>query len=511
MIQKNIRKLVQYGVQTGLVPEEDVIFTTNRLLELFGLDDITEEALNCDNKELLFTEQEIAEGLKLEALLGEMLDYAYEAGLMEENTIGYRDLFDTKIMSMLMPRPSEVIAKFKSLYGTKGPEAATDYYYSLSRNSDYIRRYRVSRDMKWVASTEYGDLDITINLSKPEKDPKAIAAAKLAKQSGYPKCLLCRENEGYAGRLNHPARQNHRIIPVTINNSQWGFQYSPYVYYNEHCIVFNSEHIPMKIEHATFCKLFDFVKQFPHYFVGSNADLPIVGGSILSHDHFQGGHYEFAMAKAPVERSFTVEGYEDVEAGIVKWPMSVIRLSGSDTDRIIALADRVLGKWRGYTDAECFIYAETDGEPHNTITPIARKRGEKYELDLVLRNNITTEEHPLGVYHPHADLHHIKKENIGLIEVMGLAVLPARLKDEMAELKKAILAGKNLRADETLAKHADWVDVFSAKYKEISASNIDEIIETEIGLVFSRVLEDAGVYKRTENGMKGFLRFVESL
>jgi UDPglucose--hexose-1-phosphate uridylyltransferase len=511
MIQKNIRKLVQYGVQTGLVPAEDVIFTTNKLLELFKLDDITEEALALTEDELKFTDEELESGKALEALLSEMMDYAYEAGLMEENTIGYRDLFDTKIMSMLMPRPSEVIQKFNDLYKNEGAVAATDYYYKVSRDSDYIRRYRIARDVKWVAPTQYGDLDITINLSKPEKDPKAIAAAKLAKQTGYPKCLLCRENEGYAGRLNHPARQNHRIIPVTINDSNWGFQYSPYVYYNEHCIVFNSQHVPMKIEHATFCKLFDFVKQFPHYFVGSNADLPIVGGSILSHDHFQGGHYEFAMAKAPVEKEFEIKGFEDVKAGIVKWPMSVIRLSGKDTDRIIALADKILTAWRGYSDEECFILAETDGEPHNTITPIARKRGENFELDLVLRNNITTEEHPLGVYHPHAKLHHIKKENIGLIEVMGLAVLPARLKEEMALLKKAILEGKDLRKDETLEKHADWVDEFKGKYAKIDETNIDKIVEDEIGLVFMQVLEDAGVYKRDEKGFAGFERFINSL
>ena len=354
-------------------------------------------------------------------------------------------------------------------------------------------------------------MDITINLYKPEKDPKAIAAAKTAKQSGYPKCLLCKENEGYAGRVNHPARQNHRIIPVTIQGDTWGFQYSPYVYYNEHCIVFNGRHIPMKIDHNAFCKLFDFVKQFPHYFVGSNADLPIVGGSILSHDHFQGGHYEFAMAKAPVERSFTVKGFEDIKAGVVKWPMSVIRLSGPDTERIIALADVILNKWRSYTDEEAFIYAETEGEPHNTITPIARKRGNDYELDLVLRNNITTEEHPLGVYHPHADLHHIKKENIGLIEVMGLAVLPARLKGEIEALKEAVLTGADLRGNELLEKHADWVDEFSKKYDKIDDSNIDEILQKEIGLVFMRVLEDAGVYKRTPEGQKAFDRFTAGL
>ncbi len=499
-IEADIRKLVSYGIKTGLVPEEDRIFTVNKLLELFGLEELE------DAEQM----PEMAEG-ELEEVLNRMCDYAYDRGLLAENTVTYRDLFDTRIMSMLMPRPSEVIRRFRELYEQESPEAATDYYYKLSQDSDYIRRYRVCKDMKWIANTKYGDLDITINLSKPEKDPKAIAAARNAKQSGYPKCLLCRENEGYAGRVNHPARQNHRIIPVTINGSSWGFQYSPYVYYNEHCIVFNFQHVPMKIEHATFCKLFDFVKLFPHYFVGSNADLPIVGGSILSHDHFQGGHYEFAMAKAPVDREFTVKGYEDVKAGIVNWPMSVIRLSGRDTNRIVALADRILEKWRGYTDEEAFVYACTDGEPHNTITPIARKRGENFELDLVLRNNITTEEHPLGVYHPHAKLHHIKKENIGLIEVMGLAVLPARLKKEMADLKEAVLAGKDLRGDEELAKHADWVEEFLPRYEKVDASNIDGILEKEIGLVFMEVLEDSGVYKRTGEGQEAFDRFVRQL
>ncbi len=499
MITTYIERLVAYGVITGLVPEEDIVYTTNRLLELFGLDGLDE------------TEEEISVRVEdLEEILKGMLDYACEQGIIEDS-ITYRDLFDTKIMSTLMPRPSEVIDTFWALYEEESPEVATDYYYNLSKNSDYIRRYRIVKDQKWVAETPYGELDITINLSKPEKDPKAIAAAKNAKQSGYPKCLLCKENEGYEGRVNHPARQNHRIIPVNINDSEWGFQYSPYVYYNEHCIVFNSEHVPMKIERATFCKLFDFVKQFPHYFVGSNADLPIVGGSILSHDHFQGGRYEFAMAKASVEESFTVKGFEDVQAGLVQWPMSVIRLSGKDTDRIIALAEVILNKWREYTDEKAFIYAYTDGEAHNTITPIARKRGENYELDLVLRNNITTEEHPLGVYHPHAKLHHIKKENIGLIEVMGLAVLPARLKDEMAQLKAAILSGADIRKDEVLEKHADWVEEFVPKYAEINADNIDKIIEDEIGLVFMQVLEDAGVYKRTEEGKAAFRRFVESI
>lgn len=499
MIQEEIKKLAAYGITTGLVPKEDEIYTVNRLLELFELDEIEE------SKEEVQVSTD-----KLEEILGKLLDYAYEAGIMKENSIVYRDLFDTKIMSILLPRPSEVIHKFKALY-QENPEKATDYYYKFSCDSDYIRRYRIQKDKRWIAPTAYGDLDITINLSKPEKDPKAIAAAKNAKQSGYPKCLLCWENEGYAGRVNHPARQNHRIIPVTIQGDTWGFQYSPYVYYNEHCIVFNSKHIPMKIEHNTFCKLFDFVKQFPHYFVGSNADLPIVGGSILSHDHFQGGHYEFAMAKAGVERSFTVKGHEEVEAGVVTWPMSVIRLKSENIDKIIALADRILEKWRGYTDESAFIFAETEGEPHNTITPIARKKDGKYELDLVLRNNITTGEHPLGVFHPHAKLHHIKKENIGLIEVMGLAVLPARLKDEMSQLKEAVLSGKDLRSDAALEKHADWVEEFSAKYDKLDASNIDQVIEKEIGLVFMQVLEDGGVFKRTPQGQEAFDRFIQSL
>lgn len=499
MIQEEIKKLAAYGITTGLVPKEDEIYTVNRLLELYELDEIEE------------SKEEVQDSTdKLEEILGKLLDYAYEAGIMKENSIVYRDLFDTKIMSILLPRPSEVIHKFKALY-QENPEKATDYYYKFSCDSDYIRRYRIQKDKRWIAPTAYGDLDITINLSKPEKDPKAIAAAKNAKQSGYPKCLLCWENEGYAGRVNHPARQNHRIIPVTIQGDTWGFQYSPYVYYNEHCIVFNSKHIPMKIEHNTFCKLFDFVKQFPHYFVGSNADLPIVGGSILSHDHFQGGHYEFAMAKAGVERSFTVKGHEEVEAGVVTWPMSVIRLKSENIDKIIALADRILEKWRGYTDESAFIFAETEGEPHNTITPIARKKDGKYELDLVLRNNITTQEHPLGVFHPHAKLHHIKKENIGLIEVMGLAVLPARLKDEMSQLKEAVLSGKDLRSDAALEKHADWVEEFSAKYDKLDASNIDQVIEKEIGLVFMQVLEDGGVFKRTPQGQEAFDRFIQSL
>ncbi|MBQ7657723.1 MAG: UDP-glucose--hexose-1-phosphate uridylyltransferase [Butyrivibrio sp.] len=507
---ESINKLVAYALATGLIEKEDIIYAVNSILLNLGLDSADYEIADIEALagEISLDEKELS--AYLEGVLKEIDDYAAKNGLLESDSVVYRDLFDTKIMGLLTERPSAVIAKFKSLY-EKSPEEATDYYYNFSKNTDYIRRYRISKDMKWIAPTEYGDLDITINLSKPEKDPKAIAAARNAKQSGYPKCQLCWENEGYSGRVDHPARENHRIIPVTIQDSKWGFQYSPYVYYNEHCIVFNSKHIPMKIEHDTFCKLFDFVKQFPHYFVGSNADLPIVGGSILSHDHFQGGHYTFAMAKAPVERSFTVKGFEDVKSGVVKWPMSVIRLSSPDYERIIALADVILEKWRGYTDEDAFIFAETDGTPHNTITPIARKRGDDYELDLVLRNNITTDEHPLGVYHPHAELHHIKKENIGLIEVMGLAVLPARLKSEMADLKKAMLAGADLRADEVLSKHADWVDAFKTKYEKIDETNIDEIIQNEIGEVFMHVLEDAGVYKRTTKGQEAFDRFIRSL
>ncbi|MCI6888134.1 MAG: UDP-glucose--hexose-1-phosphate uridylyltransferase [Lachnospiraceae bacterium] len=496
MVYDAIKKLVQYGLNAGLFEEVDRIFVINQILETLHMDEYEEP-------EQVYTDVDLEETLK------ELLDFACEQGLIQDS-IAYRDLFDTKLMNCMMPRPSEVTARFWELYEKQGPEAATDYFYKLSQDSDYIRRYRVCKDQKWVTKTAYGDLDITINLSKPEKDPKAIAAAKLAKQSGYPKCLLCMENEGYAGRLNHPARNNHRIIRITINDSKWGFQYSPYVYYNEHCIVFNGQHTPMKIEKAAFIKLFDFVKQFPHYFLGSNADLPIVGGSILSHDHFQGGHYTFAMAKAPIDERFTMAGFEDVEAGIVHWPMSVLRLRGKDSDRLIELGDQVLGAWRSYTDEAAFVYAETDGEPHNTITPIARKNGDMYELDLVLRNNITTEEFPLGVYHPHQELHHIKKENIGLIEVMGLAVLPSRLKDELALLGEYMVEGRDIRRNEMLEKHADWVDAFRPQYGEITSENVEAILQEEVGKVFARVLEDAGVYKCTPEGRAAFGRFLES-
>ena len=498
-ISREIARLLQFGRQHGLLESADCAYAANRMLVVLGLE-------SWDN-----TVEVPEEALESPApILDAILDWAYENGRLEGNTAPYRDVLDTELMNCMMPRPSEVIHRFYDLY-REDPRSATDYYYQLSRSSNYIRTDRVAKDELWTAETPYGEMVITINLSKPEKDPKAIAAARNAKQSAYPKCQLCMENEGYAGRVNHPARQNHRIIPITINNSAWGFQYSPYVYYNEHCIVFNSKHIPMKIEHDTFVKLFDFVKLFPHYMLGSNADLPIVGGSILSHDHFQGGHYEFPMAKAGVDREFTVKGFEDVKAGVVNWPMSVIRLNGPDSDRIIALADVILEKWRGYTDEAAFIYAETDGEPHNTITPIARKRGDNYELDLVLRNNITTEEHPLGVYHPHAKLHHIKKENIGLIEVMGLAVLPSRLDGEMADLEKAILSGADIRSDEVLSKHADWVEEFLPNYENVNADNIHEIIQKEIGQVFMEVLEDAGVYKRTEEGQAAFDRFIATL
>ena len=495
MINQRIAALVEYGIKKRFYKEQDRVYTTNKLLDILRLDEYEEPS----NK---------SEDFDLEQTLKELLDFAAEKGIIDDN-ITERDLFDTRIMGALIPRPSEVTEKFYNLYN-ESPEAATDYFYALSCDSDYIRRYRIKKDVKWTTDTEYGTLDITINLSKPEKDPKAIAAAKAAPQSGYPKCLLCKENEGYAGRLNSPARQNHRIMPVTINNSDWMFQYSPYVYYNEHCIVFNSLHTPMQINNDTFQKLFDFVKLFPHYFVGSNADLPIVGGSILSHDHFQGGHYTFAMAKAPIEHYVTFDGFSDVEAGIVKWPMSVIRLRAKTTDKIIPLACKILANWRGYTDKDAFIFAETDGEPHNTITPIARKNGDMFELDLVLRNNITTPEHPMGVYHPHSELHNIKKENIGLIEVMGLAVLPARLKNEMAELADAILNGADLRADETLKKHADWVDSFIGKYT-VNKDNIEEILHTEIGIVFAKVLEHAGVYKRDEKGLAAFKKFICSV
>ena len=497
MLYENIRHLVDYGIRTGLTPECERIYTTNLLLDLFHEDNYEEpEAVAYGSPDL-------------ETVLANLLNIAVERGIIEDNVV-YRDLFDTKLMNCLLPRPAQVQATFWEKYAIS-PEKATDYYYKFSQDSDYIRRYRVAKDLKWKVDSPYGEIDITINLSKPEKDPKAIAAARNAAASSYPKCQLCMENEGYAGRVNHPARENHRIIPITINQSNWGFQYSPYVYYNEHCIVFNGEHVPMKIDRAAFIKLFDFIKLFPHYFLGSNADLPIVGGSILGHDHFQGGHYTFAMAKAKIELPVTIPGYEDVEAGIVKWPLSVLRIRSKDTSRLIDLAEHVLNCWRSYTDEDAFIYAETNGEPHNTITPIARKNGDTYELDLTLRNNITTDEHPLGVYHPHAQYHHIKKENIGLIEVMGLAVLPSRLKEELELLADYIVNGKDIRSNKKIEKHADWVEEFLPTYDNITEENIMEILQKEVGNVFTHVLEDAGVYKCTEQGRADFLKFIHTL
>lgn len=496
MINTYIAALAAYGLKTGLITADDRIFAINSILAALGLDD--------------YEEPENIPDMELEEILKGLLDFACSKNIIPDS-IAYRDLFDTKLMACLTPRPSEVIARFKADYAVS-PVTATDNYYKLSRDTDYIRRYRIAKDIKWKTETEYGELDITINLSKPEKDPKAIAAAKNAKQSGYPKCLLCPENVGYAGRLNHPARQNHRIIPVDICGEPWGFQYSPYVYYNEHCILFNTKHTPMVIDKKAFEKLFDFVSKFPHYFIGSNADLPIVGGSILSHEHFQGGNYTFAMAKANIEKEYKIKGFEDVTVGRVKWPMSVIRLRSADAGRLVELADIILTKWRGYTDEAAFIFAETDGEPHNTITPIARRNGDMYELDLVLRNNITTEEHPLGVYHPHAELHHIKKENIGLIEVMGLAVLPARLKNEMQQLADVLVTKgvSAVRSDPALEKHADWAEEFCSR-RTVNADNVHEVIRDEIGKVFAKVLEHAGVYKRTPEGEAAFDRFVEYL
>lgn len=492
-VSSAIKSLVNYAQREGLIESLDKKWAINRILEI----------LNLDSYE---TDAEAIENAELEEILKVLSDYACETGICE-NSVVFRDLFDTKIMGALTPRPSEVINKFASLY-SESPEKATEYYYHLSRKSDYIREYRIKNDLKWVTPTEYGDIDITINLSKPEKDPKAIAAALKMKQSSYPLCMLCPENEGYAGRINHPARQNHRVIPIDLEGEGWCLQYSPYVYYNEHCIVFDSNHVPMKISETGFRRLFAFVKKFPHYFVGSNADLPIVGGSVLTHDHFQGGNYTFAMAKAGIEAPVTFKGYEDIEAGIVKWPMSVLRLKGTDTDKICELSGKILEKWRGYTDEDAFVFAETDGTPHNTITPIARFRNGKFEIDLVLRNNITTEEYPDGVYHPHPEHHHIKKENIGLIEVMGLAVLPSRLKTEIALLKDAIINGADITADERISKHALWVDEIK-KNNVITAENCEKILQDEIGKVFADILGQCGVFERSDEGKKQFLKFTE--
>ena len=493
-IETCIDSLVSYAMNTGLAEPCDHQVLTNRLLDILHKED--------------YTVSDEPQSEDLEEILAGMLDYAVANGLCDDG-ITARDIFDTRIMGAVTPMPREVIRTFREKYA-QSPEAATDWYYKFSCDTDYIRRYRIAKDMRWKFPSEYGEMDITINLSKPEKDPKAIAAAKNAPQTAYPKCQLCRENEGFAGRMNHPARANHRIIPIEICGADWCLQYSPYVYYNEHCIVFNAEHIPMKIDKSAFQKLLDFVRVFPHYFVGSNADLPIVGGSILSHEHFQGGHYRFAMETAGVEKALTFRDFEDIQAGIVKWPMSVIRLRGSNPDRIADLADKILTCWRGYSDESVGVISFSDGEPHNTITPIARRRGEDYELDLVLRCNICTPEHPLGVFHPHADKHHIKKENIGLIEVMGLAVLPSRLKQELTALAEAAAEGRNISGDEILGKHAVWLSQLKEQYT-FTAENALDIILQETGRVFAAVLEDAGVFKRTPEGMEAFLRFADQV
>ncbi len=502
MINTYISALAQYAVDRGLIEENERIYSINMLLDVLKLDEYNP----CDD-----IDKVIALSSDLEAILQFIDDYACDNGLIEENSVVYRDLFDTRVMNCFVRRPSEVIRIFNEKYAVS-PKEATDFYYEYSKNSDYIRTYRIAKDIKWVYESEYGDIDITINMSKPEKDPKAIAAARNAKQSSYPKCLLCVENEGYAGRINHPARENHRIIPIKILGKEWGLQYSPYVYYNEHCIVLNREHTPMTINREVFEKLFDFIRQFPHYVIATNADLPIVGGSILSHEHFQGGNYSFAMSRAVIEKEVVFKGFEDVEAGILKWPMSVIRIRSTSQERLVDLADKILGAWREYTDEEAFIFAKTNGEPHNTITPAARFANGKYELDLALRNNITTEERPLGVYHPRNEYHHIKKENIGGIEVMGLAILPSRIKSEMELLARCIIEGKDIRSFDELLKHADWAEEFIPKYEgKINKENVDEILKAEIGKVFVKVLEDAGVFKRDKKGREYFMKFIESV
>ena len=494
MINTYITELVNYGIANGLIEEYDRIYAVNRLTELMELDEYIEPT-------------GVPAPRDLHLILEDMMNRAFEHGVMKSDTTAYKDLFDTKIMGAITPPPSVVIKKFNELLA-KSSKDATDWYYAFSEATNYIRTDRIAKDVKWIAPTEFGDIDITINLSKPEKDPRDIAAAGKQKSSSYPKCLLCPENEGYAGTLSHPARQNHRIIPIKLDGEDYYLQYSPYVYYNEHCIILNKEHIPMVINRSTFKKLLSFVAQFPHYTAGSNADIPIVGGSILSHDHFQGGAYTFPMARAGYRSTFTIPEYGDLTAGIVNWPMSVIRLQGIDIERITDCADMILNKWKNYTDEDAFIFAETDGVPHNAITPIARKNAEgRFELDLVLRNNITTDEHPMGVYHPHAEYHHVKKENIGLIEVMGLAVLPARLKNEMALMEDAILNGKDIRAIEEISKHADWIDEWRADYDLSTADKINDALKIEIGKLFAKILGCAGVYKNDED----FMRFVKTL
>lgn len=499
-ISREVQNLIYYAIKKQLIVSEDIIYTKNRLLEALSLGEI---------EDVVIEDKEYA----IQEILDNITDWAYKNGIIEDNGIVSRDLFDTKIMSCLIGRPSEIIREFNKLY-TESPSRATDYFYGLSINSNYIRWARVLKDLKWKATTKYGDIDITINLSKPEKDPKAIAMAKNLKTSSYPSCLLCKENEGYVGRINYPARGNHRIIPIQLNKEKWFLQYSPYVYYNEHCIVLKGEHEPMKISKETFKRLLDFIMQYPHYFIGSNADLPIVGGSILSHDHFQGGNYEFAMAKAPIKQKFKVKGFEAITIGRVNWPMSVVRINGYDKEKLVNLAYYILNSWKNYSDESVDIMAFTDKIPHNTITPIARRRGDAYEIDLVLRNNRTSQEHPDGIFHPHKELHHIKKENIGLIEVMGLAVLPARLKTEIKELNYYLINKNSINEmDNTLelVKHKKWALQIVQKYSEINEINVDKIVRKEIGIKFLEVLEHSGVFKTDEKGIQAFNKFIDSL
>lgn len=493
MICEDVQKLMDYALESRLITPDDVYVIRNRLMEALGLSDWQECSGN-------YT------GESIDDILAPLVSYAVENGMIAD-TANSRDLFDTKLMGILTPMPREVISEFHRLHDIS-PKHATDWYFDISKKLNYVRAGRIAKDMKWRYECEYGTLDITINCSKPEKDPRDIAAARNQKASAYPKCLLCPENAGFPGHATHPARQNLRPIPLTVNGEKWQIQYSPYGYYNEHCIVFNEKHIPMKIDRFVFDKLFDIIDFLPHYIVGSNADLPIVGGSILSHEHFQGGGYTFAMAKAAVETPFDIPAYPDVAAGIVKWPMSVIRVFSADRRQLAECCNDILVKWRAYSDESVGIFAETDGVPHNTITPIARKNGDLYECDLVLRNNITTEERPLGVFHPKPSLHHIKKENIGLIEVMGLAVLPSRLSKEMVMLEKAMLGGEDLRGIPELTCHAEWAAEVLSRHPEFSESTARGILEQEIGRVFLEVLEDAGVYKRNAQGREAFLRFI---
>lgn len=497
-IYYEISRLISYGLKKGLIRNDDVVYTQNRILEVLDLD----EFQACSVEERQENPSDI---------LNNILKWACENNRLIDPSNIEKELLDTKLIACLMPRPSEVIATFQEYY-REDPQRATDYYYKLSQDSNYIRTDRIKKNQAWRTQTKYGELDITINLAKPEKDPKEIAAAREIKSSDYPKCLLCKENEGYRGRINHPPRQNHRIIPLELNNERWYLQYSPYIYYHEHCIVFKDQHEPMKISGETFDRLLEFTEKFPHYFIGSNSDLPIVGGSILSHDHFQGGHYEFAMARAPLKYKMQIKGYSDVLAGIIKWPMSTIRLRGADRFRLSHAAGHIFEGWKNYSDMELDILAHTKDLPHNTVTPIARRRGSLFELDLVLRNNRTNEVYPAGIFHPHQEVHHIKKENIGLIEVMGLAVLPPRLKDEIKALGKYLINTQlDISKDKAMEKHFDWYQELLKKHQNITEANVTEILKTEVGNKFALALEHAGVFKDNAEGDEGFFRFINSL